>query len=59
MTFQRYYEKVDAIVRKRTGLTLGALPDVCLADWLADEVTPAQAATRVLRYANDEDEWED
>lgn len=53
-TFEDWLQQVNALVIRQTGLGLDDLPDVPLYDWFEfDGLTPAEAATRTIRYAYD------
>lgn len=46
--FNAWRERVDRKVIARCGLSLDDLPDVCLADWFDDGLSPALAAQMAL-----------
>lgn len=52
-SFEAWLAKVDAIIRQRTGLTLRDLPDCPYQDWYADGKTPAGAASKAIKNANE------
>jgi hypothetical protein len=51
-TYEQWKESANDAAFRITGLTLDDLPDVPLADWFEDGLTPTQAARRAIRYAN-------
>lgn len=53
--FDAWLLKVDAAVQRKVGLSIHDLPDVCLADWYDDGISPAEAAALALEDAG----WED
>ena len=48
-TFMEWMREVDALVARRTGLSVHDLPDCCFADWYEDDMAPATAARRAIR----------
>lgn len=49
--FERWMQRVDAIVVRAIGLSVYDLPDCCYRDWYEDRVRPVYAAQRALRRA--------
>jgi hypothetical protein len=49
--FALWMAEVDAILARKHLLTSEDLPDCCYRDWQEDGLTPAQAATRAVRSA--------
>lgn len=47
-TFAAWMRAVDRILLQTCGLSSGDLGDQCFRDWYGDEVTPKDAAARVL-----------
>lgn len=41
--FDTWLDKVDALFRKRTGLSIHDMPDWCWSDFYDDGLTPAEA----------------
>ncbi len=51
--FEAWMTKVDEALERKTMLTSGDLPDCAYWDWFDDGVTPARAAERAFRSAQD------
>jgi hypothetical protein len=52
-TFEQWMTAVDAAVERLCGLSASDLPDVCYRDWYEDGISPATAARRAVRNANE------
>jgi len=57
MTFTEWFQRVDANVDLKTGLSVRDLPDCPFMDWYEDGISPRSAASKAIRYAKDEDDW--
>jgi hypothetical protein len=51
--FDAWLQKVDAAMQTLTGMCLSDLPDCCYRDWYDARLTPAAAARRAIRNANE------
>ena len=52
-TFEQWKQQVDRHIAEFCGLTSDDLPDCNYRDWYEDEVSPAQAARRAVKYATE------
>lgn len=52
-TFEHWKRTVDMVLGSIAGLCSDDLPDCCYADWYEDGLSPAAAAKRALRAANE------
>jgi hypothetical protein len=55
--FENWMRAADEACAKKTGLSIHDLPDCPYHDWYEDGYTPAQAASKAIRYARDEGDF--
>lgn len=51
--FEQWMQRVDAVVQKRTGLSVHDLPDCPFRDWYDNGLTPREASVQAIRSANE------